>query len=383
MKFLFTSFNNEIKISDKAVKKIFDEKEIEIDREEENLILSNKKLNDEHIKTISMIKFNQLKKIDLSENEITKIDSLCNIILPFLEFLNLSFNKIKNMEPLGEINSKHLKYLFIQNNQIEDIQIFLNPNFNFPLLEILRLENNKIEENSDSFKKLLKLYNQKNIILVTNKKIDELKNKYNIEYNENMEEVKIEGTKEGDSMLKDISIIISQKNKNRIRKLKLPGNNIENPSILNNFQFDFLEVLDLGFNNIKNMRFLKGMKAKELKRLYLNNNFINDLSPLYNIKEYFPNLEMIDLNNNNFNPEESKYKNFFDYLKYNYLNVKCFYCNRISKENKNIYLYCYDCRIEFCKKCEIKHRKKNMHTKIIKVNEINNRSLEHYDKEVI
>jgi hypothetical protein len=53
MKFLFTSFNNEIKISDKAVKKIFDEKEIEIDREEENLILSNKKLNDEHIKTIS------------------------------------------------------------------------------------------------------------------------------------------------------------------------------------------------------------------------------------------------------------------------------------------------------------------------------------------
>jgi len=35
-----------------------------------------------------------------------------------------------------------------------------------------------------------------------------------------MERIEVEGTKEGDSMLKNIFIIISQKNENRIRILK-------------------------------------------------------------------------------------------------------------------------------------------------------------------
>ena len=62
--------------------------------------------------TLSMIKFNQLKEIDLSENEIIEIEPICNMNLPFLEFLNLSYNNIKNIEPLGELNSKKLKYLY-------------------------------------------------------------------------------------------------------------------------------------------------------------------------------------------------------------------------------------------------------------------------------
>ena len=106
-----------------------DEKDIKIERQEENLILRKKKINDENIKCISLIKFNQLKEIDLSENEITSIEHLRNMNLPFLEFLNLSYNKIKNINPLSEINSRKLKYLFIQNNQIEDIYIFLDYNF--------------------------------------------------------------------------------------------------------------------------------------------------------------------------------------------------------------------------------------------------------------
>ena len=117
--------------------------------------------------------------------------------------------------------------------------------------------------------------------------------------------------------------------------------------------------------------------------------------------------------NNNFNPEEFLFNDVARYLKMkdidiicsdrkkyanfdfkadivqpkqsenncNYLNEKCFYYNKICKEKRNIYLYCYDCKTEFCRKCEIKHREtNNMHTKIIKVNEKNYRCLEHYDK---
>jgi len=210
-------------------------------------------------------------------------------------------------------------------------------------------------------------------------------------------EVEVENIKEGDLMIKYLFIIFSHINGNKIRKLKLISNNIKDPSILNRIQFNFLEELDLSVNKITNLKFLKGMKAKNLKRLYLNNNYINDLTPLYNIKEYFPCLECINLDHNNFNPGESNYEYFTSYLNtsdernyvendfnYNYFNAKCFYCNKICKENRNIYLYCYDCKKEFCRKCEEKHREiNNMHAKIIKVNEKNYRCYKHYDEENI
>ena len=398
LKYLFTVFNNEIEFSEKAIAVFEKAIKVDIKREEENLFLSKKKINDENIKCLSLIKFNQLKEIDLSENEITSIELLCNMNLPFLKFLNLSYNKIKNIEPLSEINSRKLKFLFIQNNQIEDIHVFLNNDF--PKLEILRLENNKIKENSNSFQNLINLYTRSNMILITREKeINEIKRRYNIEYNENMTNVEVEDIDEGDLMLRYLFIIFSHKNKNKIQKLKLSRNKIEEPSILNRIQFDFLEEFDLSSNNIKNLKFLKGMKAKNLKRLYLNNNYIKDLSPLYNIREYFPLLECINLGNNNFNPQEWNYEYFTSYINtsdegnyvendfnynYNYFSVRCFYCNKICKENRNIYLYCYDCIKEFCRKCEEKHRQtNNMHTKIIKVNEKNYRCYRHYDEEDI
>ena len=322
LKFLSTALNNEIDISNKAIDKFYDEKKIKIERETENLPLSNKKINDENIKCISIIIFIQLKDIDLSYNEITNIRPLCRAKLPSLEKLNLSFNKINNIKPLSEMNSKNLKYLFIQNNQIEDIQVFTEFSSNFNSLEILRLDNNKINENSDSFKKLLLFNKKNNQIIVTNNKIDEIKKLYNIEYNENLEELKVDGTEKGDSILKNILIIISSKNKNRIKKLKLKGNKIEDPSIINKIQFNFLEELDLSVNNIKNLDFLKELKAKNLTDLLLNHNKINDLSVLYNIKEFFPYLKRITLYNNNFNPEESKYKDLIKYL--NSKNIKVF-----------------------------------------------------------
>jgi len=78
-------------------------------------------------------------------------------------------------------------------------------------------------------------------------------------------------------------------------------------------QFDFLEELDLSGNNIKNLKFLKGMKVYNLKNLYLDNNYINDLSPLKNnnFGNVFKNLT-ITLKNNNFDEEDPKIINFKD-----------------------------------------------------------------------
>ena len=378
LKFLLASFNNEIGFSENAIEVLRDDKKVDIDREKENLFLYRKKLGDNYFRYLSLIKFNQLKEIDLSENEIINIAPISNMNLPFLEFLNLSFNKIEDIKPLGEINTKNLKFLFLQNNQIKDVQVFKD--YEFPNLKILRLENNNnMQEDSNSFKGIITIYTKNNQIIVTKAKIDAIMALYKINYNENTENINLQEVKEeeiekannilldkeikeheseeankiekenkeeeenkieeankseeenkieegkekkelkkimekeedelDELILKHLFIIITQKSENMISKLKLTNNKIKNPSLLNRIQFNFLEELDLSFNNIKSLNFLKGLKAKNLKNLLLSNNKINDLSPLINIKDLFPNLKLITLNDNNFKPEEPQYKN--------------------------------------------------------------------------
>ena len=95
LKFVLYDIDKEIKNSEKENEKLSDDKdsedEIEIERQNENLLLNKKKLNDENLKCISKIKFNNLKEINLSENKIKNIGLLSNISLPYLELLNLSF----------------------------------------------------------------------------------------------------------------------------------------------------------------------------------------------------------------------------------------------------------------------------------------------------
>lgn len=329
LKFLLSAFNNEIKFSEKAIEVLEKKTEIKIKREEESLFLRKKKINDTNIMSLSLIKFNQLKELDLSENEITNIEPISKMSLPFLEFLNLSYNNIKDIKSLGEINSRKLKYLFIQNNQIENIQFVKD--WDFPKLRILRLENNNnIQEITDP--EILNIANKKKLIIVTNNKINEIKRLYNIEYDENKDKIeleqkdevkgeekkevldKTEEDEEDELILMNLFIIISQKNENKISKLSLQKYKIKNPSILNRIQFNSLEELNLSINNIKDLHYLKGMKAENLKRLYLDNNNINDLSLLYKIKDLFPDLEEISLKNNNFNLDEAQRKELVKYL---------------------------------------------------------------------
>jgi Leucine-rich repeat (LRR) protein/predicted RNA-binding Zn-ribbon protein involved in translation (DUF1610 family) len=303
LKFIFTIFNNDLEISKKEIVKFFDEK---VDREKEYLFLNGKKLNNEKIKCLALIQFNNLKEIDLSGNEISKIEPLCKTNLPFLEFLNLSNNKIEAIEPLSEIISKKFNYLFIHDNLIkdEDIKVLYDPNFR--TFEILTIQNNKITENSNQFNKLCNLYRLNSKILVT--KIDQINGAFR--FNEQLKEMELENTNEGDDILKKLFIIITYKNNYKIKTLKLSNNQIEDPSILNRIQFKHLENLFLSLNHIKNLDFLKGMKAKELQNLYLDDNYINDLSFLYNrkkLKELFPYLKLISLKKNNFNSEEPQY----------------------------------------------------------------------------
>jgi len=147
------------------------------------------------------------------------------------------------------------------------------------------------------------------------------------------------------------------------------------------------------------------MKAENLEYLFLDNNHLISIYPLFNT--HFPNLKILCLNGNYFNydilEEILKYKDLKDkektfyrnklliqfschisdiiLFKDKFLNI-CYYCGKKFEDNKDILLYCYDCGKNFCRKCEVKHREtNNTHTKLIKGREKKNRCLEHYDEE--
>ena len=186
-----------------------------------------------------------MKEINLSENKITNIDFLYNINLPFLELLNLSYNQIKNIEPLGDINSKKLKYLFIQNNEIENMQVFIDHDSNFKFLEILRLDNNNHNEDSESFNEIKKKYDK---IMISNSYVEKIRRDLHIIYDNQSGTIKVNNTKESDSILRSIFIIISENNQNMIKTLDLANNEIVDPSLLNRIQFGSLNDLILSGN---------------------------------------------------------------------------------------------------------------------------------------
>ena len=300
-KLLFNDYNNEIKESEEIAEKIFNKKDVLITRNKENLLLNNK-INEDYSGLISKIRFNQLKLIDLSDNNLGNIEFLNYISLPFLEFLNLSHNKISNIDPIGEIKSKSLAFIYFQNNEITDIGAFINNKF--PTLQILRLENNSnLNINNSSFRMVRRMYENK---IITDSEIENIKNDYN--FNENDRFLSLEDKRGGNLLLRDFFIFFTSKSKNEIEKLVLRNNDIDNPSLLKNIQLDNLTKLDLSMNNIKNLDFLKEMKAKNLTQLFLNNNKINDLSQLKNIRKTFPRLNSIDLYSNNFNPEQPNFR---------------------------------------------------------------------------
>lgn len=301
LKFIFTALNYEIKISKDSIKKIqnfLNDESEKIERQVESLLLSGKNLDDDYIKCISQIKFNRLKEINLSKNEIKNIEPLCYMNLPFLEFLNLSCNHIENIKPLSELNSKKLKYLFIHYNEIKDISILIKDDF--PTFDILRIDNNLIEGNSKDLIKLINIYNTKNLILIT--KTDEIK-RYNIEYKEDTKEIEI--SYKDEIALKYLFINIPCNNK--IEKLTLVNNEIKDPSILNRIQLDSLEELVLAKNKINNFDFLKGMKAKNLQILYLDSIGLEDLSLIEILKKKnFRNLNEINVDKSKCNPDDPK-----------------------------------------------------------------------------
>jgi Leucine-rich repeat (LRR) protein len=204
------------------------------------------------------------------------------MLLPHLELLNLSNNQIANIEPVANILSKNLYDIYLQHNQIENIKPLLNAKFSIESLEVLRIDNNKfsIDKNPD-IQKLLQIYKEK--IIYEIKDWSSFNEKYNSNITKNDTKLDL-GSRRNNNIIIDLFPLVVYPND--IKILILDNNKIQDASLLGKMPLYNLETLDLSLNLISSIIFLKKLstKCKNLKILYLHENKINDISPLYTYK---------------------------------------------------------------------------------------------------
>ena len=302
--------------------------------EEEELRLRLKGLNDEKkfrwlkdegFELISKIRFKNLIEINLANNQITDLTPLDNMLLPYLEIINFSNNLIENIRPIANIVSNDLSEIYLQKNKIKDLAPFLNSNF--PSLEIFRVDDNKDAIENQNFKIISKKY--QNVIFSEVKKWDYFIHTYNSnlkrygttlkdEDYQKLEKLELGSNRCGDIIIKDLYPLINYPNK--IKNLILDDNKLHDLSLLNRMPLYNLEFLDLSLNLITNIKFLKKFseRCRHLKTLYLNDNKINDISPLISYKDgkqiIFEELEALTLKCNCLELKDKTTKVIFEIL---------------------------------------------------------------------
>ena len=267
------------------------------------------KLGNEGFKYISQIRFKDLIEINLSNNNISDITYLNNMLLPHLEILNFSDNQIANITPVANLVSKNLFEIYLQNNQIEDITPFENAKFSIWSLKILRLDGNKFFQNEKEnqgkadIQKLVAKFGKR--LIYEKKSWDDFNKKYNSYADENEDKLDL-GSKRNSDIIVDLLPLLTYPN--NIKTLILDNDKIIDANYLTMMPLNKLTYLDLSLNYISNINFVKklAIKCKDLKILYLHDNKINDLTPLMSYKNdqkelIFEKLETLTLKNNSLN----------------------------------------------------------------------------------
>ena len=227
------------------------------------LDLSNNKINDLNI-IIEKDSLYNLKKLNLSQNNITDISLLSKSKLNNLKVLNISSNKISNID-------------------------FLQLNTNFDKLETIDVSNNLINKLvSINIKSLKKLNLMKNEI---NSGIDTfLENIINLS-----EELLLENVgnsiifNHGGNIIVKFQYYIKENYNQFLKNLKLNGIHIlkiknfkKNIEFLENESLKELQELDLVKSEIENLSFLKKIHFINIKKIIFGDHPINDC--LDNIK---------------------------------------------------------------------------------------------------
>ena len=209
-----------------------------------------------------------------------------------LEELILVGNNIKDISSLSSDGFPQLKVLNLAVNNLDSSVIPILKKLNLPKLIELNLYKNKITDIKifDLIKRFTKL---KSFFIGENKFINDENNDF-YDFPETLEEFGLTGNFEGE----DINFV----NRLGIRNLKIfymSRNKITNLKSLENINFLRLDEFWAISNNITDIKEIMNIHKKEkLWKINLKQNNINNFKELFNIIDYFPNLQIINLTGN-------------------------------------------------------------------------------------
>ena len=317
---IFKELELNIRIKNDAIKEFKEKYKCELNGNEDSLILRNKGINDEALKILSKMKLYNLKEIDLPFNNIKNLEYFENFSTGNLESLSLNDNKIEEINVLQKMDLKNLKLLNLQNNIIKNVKP-LN-DVNMPVLELLRIEgNNDINPTMDEMKKVIKKFKKQIIYVVKN--FQDVYKKYNVKIERTTTKLNLDGNSNGNEVLKDLYLILPEIND--ITELRLADCGIDDIFILSKLFLPKVKSIDLSFNKLIKIDALCNLRPNKLKKIFLNNNNISDISPLKRIKFFEVSLEnpgKITLENNNIISESYEVKSIINDLKKKNIEIK-------------------------------------------------------------
>ena len=233
-----------------------------------------------------------IKKIEIVARN-SDIIFLNNAKLINLEELNLESNNIDNIEPLINCEFNNLKILNLSLNRLDDRTNKVLAKLNYNNLEDLNLRLNYFTQ-FDLFKSLEHFKKLKKLNLFSNKfteDIEDLMKDKNLKYNlQSIEEIDLSLGIFSEKSIKLISKFIFGK----LETLNLSSNNLISLSFIDYLKYEKENDSSDNSDNSKNYRIIKNKGEYPLKKLFLMNNEISDISKLINLK----NLKEVGMQNN-------------------------------------------------------------------------------------
>ena len=294
-----------------------------ITNKETRLILRHKNLEDIIFEEIREMSLHHLQELDLSFNKIKNIGYLKYMFLSFLQYLSLNDNKIEDIKAISQINFRELKLLNLQNNNIKNANYLTKAEM--PKIEMIRIDGNRAIKNLEE---VINKYTNKKLVTIP-LTFEDFGKKYNLTelLTKNSNRFELNGNDKGDEILRDLYLLLPDDNK--INYLILTNCGIKNIRLLSKIAFPKLENINLSFNNIICIDAISELRNKYLKELYLQENYICNITPL--LKTKFDRNAKIDIRNNNLIKSHDDSENIVNNLKRRNFTVEVNYRDKEKK----------------------------------------------------
>ena len=228
------------------------------------------------------------------KNQDFNVKKLENLNLNNLVILSLRNNNINDLSSLQKYKLEELKFLDLSNNYIDDKAIQILEQLNLNSLNFLNLSSNKIKD--FSIFNIVKGFYRLKECFIGNNIFDEntINNVDEILELSNLQEIDLS---DGIFTKKSIQIINKFEFIN-LRKLYLNNNILESLNFLKDLKCHNLEEISLNNINIKKIENFNNLKS--LKYIEMKKNQLADIDDIINLIDDLTNLQKINLKGNNF-----------------------------------------------------------------------------------